>query len=216
MQGIYNLKPSLPKYDSIWDVQIVLSYLEKMEDLTLLELSAKLCMLFLLITAQRCQTLHLIETDDLEFHENSCIVRTNHLLKQSKPGHHLENIVLQAYHNSKLCVVKTLEEYLKRTVGFRTKGSKLLISTQKPHQGVSKATVSRWVKSLMLKAGIKKHFGVHSTRATATSAARQKGVPITSIVKTAGWANARTFDRFYHKEIIVEDKGQSFQSAILG
>ena len=26
MQGIYNLKPSLPKYDSIWDVQGVLTY----------------------------------------------------------------------------------------------------------------------------------------------------------------------------------------------
>ena len=37
-----------------------------MADFTLLELSAKLSMLFLLVTAQRSQTLHLIETKDME------------------------------------------------------------------------------------------------------------------------------------------------------
>lgn len=80
---------------------------------------------------------------------------------------------------------------------------------------MTQATVSRWVKSLMLKAGIKKQFGVHSTRAAATSAAKMKGVPITSIIKTAGWSNARTFERFYHKDMSTTQEGPSFQSAIL-
>lgn len=165
MQGIYNLKPSLPKYDSIWDVQVVLTYIEKMTDLTLLELSAKLSMLFLLVTAQRCQTLHLIELGDIEMQEEMCIIRTNHVLKQTRPGYHLQDMELLSYHNKRLCVVETLKEYLRRTEGFRITGNKLLISTQKPHQGVTQATVSRWVISLMLKAGIKNQYGVHSTRA---------------------------------------------------
>lgn len=80
MRGIFNLKPSLPKYNTVWDVQVVLMYLEKQRDLTLLDLSAKLCMLFLLVTAQRCQTLHLIELNDIEMHEHCCIIRTRHML----------------------------------------------------------------------------------------------------------------------------------------
>lgn len=215
MQGIYNLKPNLPKYDSIWDVQVVLTYIEKMTDLTLLELSAKLSMLFLLVTAQRCQTLHLIELGDIEMQEEMCIIRTNHVLKQTRPGYHLQDMELLSYQNKRLCVVETLKEYLRRTERLRKTGNKLLISTQKPHQGVTQATVSRWVKSLMLKAGVKKQFGVHSTRAAATSAAKMKGVPITSIIKTAGWSNARTFERFYHKDLSATQEGPSFQSAIL-
>lgn len=49
---------------------MVLTFIEKMTDLTLLELSAKLSMLFLLVTAQRCQTLHLIEIGDIELQED--------------------------------------------------------------------------------------------------------------------------------------------------
>ncbi|MCG8113599.1 MAG: tyrosine-type recombinase/integrase [Candidatus Thiodiazotropha taylori] len=214
MQGIHNIKPSLPRYDTIWDVQVVLSHMEKMKNLTLLELSSKLCMLFLLVTAQRCQTLHLIEMDDLHFRENSLEIKTNHVLKQTRPGYHLHDIVLDRYHNNNLCIIETLNEYLQRTQGLRT-DKKLLVSTQKPHQGVSQATVSRWVKILMLKAGIKKQFGVHSTRAASTSAARAKGVPIASIIKTAGWSNARTFEKFYHRTLPKEDQPLSFQSAIL-
>ena len=188
-----------------------------MADLTLLELSAKLSMLFLLVTAQRSQTLHLIETKDIEFQDNFkvCVIRTNHVLKQTRPGYHLQDIVLHSYNNEKLCVVETLREYLRRTEGLRTTETKLLISTQKPHHGVTQATVSRWVKSLMLKAGIDKQFGTHSTKAAATSAAKLKGVPINSIIKTAGWSNAKTFERFYHKPLNALQEESSFQNAIL-
>ena len=62
MTGVFAKRPSLPKYTSIWDVNIVLSYIYRMENTTLFQLSCKLCMLFLLLTAQRCQTLHMIQT----------------------------------------------------------------------------------------------------------------------------------------------------------
>ena len=94
---------------------------------------------------------------------------------------------------------------------------KLLItcSTQKPHEGVSKDTVSRWVKKVMIKASIKDCFSVHSTHAAATSAARLHGVPISTIRQTAGWSNARTFKKFYHKTISCNPAKKSFQQAVL-
>ena len=115
MQAIFNMKPSLPKYDSVWDVQIVLEYKETMDNKTLLELSAKLCMLFLLVTAEPCQTLHLIGMEDIEFQEKICVVKTRQMLKQTRPGYHLNDIVMQSYSKPELCIVKTLQEYLTRT-----------------------------------------------------------------------------------------------------
>ena len=145
---------------------------------------------------------------------DACLVRFKHKLKQTRPGHHLEDIMLQSFVQPELCIVKTLNEYLTRTSGLRGEGHKLLISTQKPHHGVSKDTVSRWVKRLMIKASLDSRFGVHSMRAVATSTAVRKGVPIASIIKTAGWSNATTFQKFYHKSIATSPE-PSFQTAVL-
>lgn len=213
VQGIFVKRPSLPRYNSTWDVNIVLSYYANTDNLTLLQLSQKLCILFLLVTAQRCQTLHLIDVQDLKFTGNECIVKTPHLLKQSKPGHHLPDILISKFHkNTNVCVVATLNEYVRRTATLRGSENKLLISTQKPHKGVHKSTVSRWVKTAMLRAGVETQFTAHSTRSASTSKAIMRGVPLSTIVKTAGWANAKTFEKFYHRK--VKKGEQTFQQAI--
>ena len=116
MMGVYAKRPSLPKYNSIWDVQIVLNYIESLTKTTLLQLTEKLCMLFLLVTAQRCQTLHLIELDDIVFEQNICIIKTNHVLKQTRPGHHLDNIQLKSYQEKRTqCLITIFKEYINRT-----------------------------------------------------------------------------------------------------
>jgi hypothetical protein len=171
-------------------------------------------MLFLLVTAQRCQTLHLIQLNDIHIEGSQITVQINHLLKQSRPGHHLPDIILESYPKDKnICIVNTIIQYLERTKSLRQEETKLLISTQKPHKGVSSQTISRWVKLTLFKAGVAKHYGAHSTRAASTSAARLRGVPISSIIKTAGWTNANTFQKFYDKTII-SSKHVSFQTSI--
>ena len=72
--------------------------------------------------------------------------------------------------NDKLCIVTTVKEYMTRTKHQRT-GTKLLISTVKPHNSVSKQTISRWIKLIMSKAGIPDIFKPHSTRAASVSQA---------------------------------------------
>lgn len=204
MKGIFHNRPNFPKQPLIWDVQIVLDFLSNETDDSLIFLSGKLCILFLLLSAQRCQTLHLIELQDIIINTNQITVLTNHLLKQSRPNFHLEPITLLNYRkNKKLCIVKTFEQYLNRTVGLRSSNEQsLLISTQSPHKGVSRATIARWVKSILIRAGIDSRFTAHSTRAVATSTAKLKGVSLDKIAKTAGWTNVTTFRRFYDKPIL--------------
>lgn len=203
LSGVFTLRPSLPKYQDIWDANIVLTYLGQMKDPTLLQLSCKLSMLFLLLTAQRCQTLHLIELSDIELTSDMLIIHPNHLLKHSKPGHHLESIKLLKYPtNPYQCIVTIFKEYLARTKDLRGTEQKLLIGSQKPHKAVSKQTVSRWVKHILIKAGVGRGYGTHSTRAASVSAAKLGGVPLSTIIKTAGWKNDQTCTKFYNKKIV--------------
>ena len=52
----------------------------------------------------------------------------------------------------------------------------------------------------------------HSMRATVSSAANFRGVPIQNIMEAAGWAQESTFRRFYNKPV---NKGSKFQTAVL-
>ena len=213
MKGAFLDRPALPKYTTTWSVDTVLKYLRTSTSDTLLQLSCKLSTLFLLVSAQRCQTLHLIELSDIKITRDKVFIAPNHFLKQSKPGKHLEMMVFKAYtKDDKLCIVKTLSEYIDRTKYLRN-SEKLLISTMKPHKAASKSTISRWVKMVLIRAGIDPCFGPHSTRAASSSKARLVGIPLKTIMKTAGWSNASVFARFYEKPVDTQLK--TVQDAIL-
>ena len=199
------MKPSLPRYKTTWDVNKVLHYLKDMDTGTLLALSCKLCMLYLLVSAQRCQTLHVMKLSDMKFLDNKIVINISSVLKQTRPGFHLDPIILNSYTaDQNLCIVNTIKNYLQRTRCIRDSET-LLISTVKPHKHVSKQTVGRWIKLVMLKAGISDTFKPHSTRAASTSYAFYKGVPLTDIIKSAGWSNAATFAKYYKKPIVSNE-----------
>ncbi|MES9879302.1 MAG: tyrosine-type recombinase/integrase [Sedimenticola sp.] len=204
MRGVFNKRPSLPKYASIWDPDIVLQYFVSLgEELTLLQLSQKVCILLAILTGQRGQFIHLLNVEDIQILHDKLYITIPRLLKQSRPGYHQENIVLSEYPSDrKLCVVSAITQYLTRTKALRGAETQLLISTQSPFKAIARATVSSWIKSVMLKAGIDtKLFTPHSTRAAATSAARTKAMPIETIMKAAGWSQTSTFQKFYSRPI---------------
>lgn len=214
MKGIFNERPALPRYNSIWDVQIVLKYLENIDTSSLLLLSGKLCMLFLLTTAQRCQTLHALKISDINIYTDKLVINISSVLKQTRPGVHLDPIILKAYSvNKKLCIIETVKEYIDRTQPLRNGNDHLLISTVKPHNSVCKHTVAHWVKLIMSKAGISETFKPHSTRSASSSYAYKKGAPLSDIVKKAGWSNANTFGKYYNKQITTDIN--TFQTKIL-
>ena len=64
----------------------------------------------------------------------------------------------------------------------------------------------------MNKAGIEMSFTLHSTRSAAESKANLQGIPLQTIMKTAGWSNAREFATFCNKLVLKEP---SVQDAIL-
>ena len=56
-------------------------------------------------------------------------IAPNHVLKQTRPGKHLDIMVFKAFNkDANLCIVKSLSQYLDRTRHLRN-GDTLLIST---------------------------------------------------------------------------------------
>ena len=76
----------------------------------------------------------------------------------------------------------------------RTSAEGLFITTTKPYKEASPDTIARWVKETLGETGIDTGlFGAHSCRAASTTAASLKGVSLTTIIKSASWANVTTF-----------------------
>lgn len=206
MRGIFSQRPTLPKYVSTWDTSCVLDFLRKQfphRVLSLLHLSRKLAVLLLLLSGQRGQSIHSLDIRNVECSDSSLVLRFGELLKTSKPGHHAHEIVLPAFvENPALCVVTTYRDYIRRTLPLRTASKRLFLSSIRPHGIASRDTVSNWVKAVLKEAGVNLTlYGPHSTRAASTSKASQKGVPLDTIIRTAGWTCEQTFRVFYNKPI---------------
>ena len=216
LRGVFNLRPALPRYQVTWDVGAVFKILRKMHppsSLSLKDLTCKLVTLLALLAGQRHQTLRLLDISNLSFTQEGMKIRITDLLKQSRPGHHLEELVFPSYEEDKsLCPVSYTIQYLKVTKLIRLKERRLFISYVKPYKAVTAVTISRWIKCILKRAKIDMSiFTPYSTRAAATSRAAEK-VQIGTIIRTAGWSSEKTFARFYKKKILKKD---SFARAVL-
>ena len=219
MKGVYNIRPSKPRYYGTWDVSLVLNQLRKWSPVKLLSLKLltfKLTMLIALTNAARAQSIHLISVHNMKKCFKEYVFEYSGLLKQCRPGYKFPVVHMRAHPpDRRLCIYVVVKEYLQRTEPLRNGSQSLLISYVKPHKAVSRDTVSRWIKQVLKLSGIDTDiFGSHSVRSAATSKAKLCAVPIEEIMKKAGWTNAGTFGKFYEKDIITES--EKFSSAVLG
>ncbi|XP_045158583.2 uncharacterized protein LOC123524443 [Mercenaria mercenaria] len=204
MKGVSENRPALPKYNCTWDAALVLKFfsLHKLvNQLSIQELGTRLATLLALTTGQRTQTLFFMDLKNIVLTDTDVKIRIGDPLKQSKVNCHLGEIYIEAYPDEKLCVVKTLKEYVQRTEQKREDTTKVFISSKKPFKPVSSCTIAKWIKSVLGKAGIDMSvFTAHSTRGASTSALTNR-VPIDTILRTAGWKRDCVFRKFYKRDI---------------
>jgi integrase len=212
MKGVFETRPSLPRYGETWDVNVVLDYLSGLgppEEQTFKMLTYKVVMLLALLSGQRRQTMHALDISTMQLSLNKCTFVIKSLLKTSRPGKHLTSVEFKSYTlDRNLCPVAHISEYIKRTELLRGNQHKLFISVQKPYKEVSADTISRWLKTTLALAGIDiAKFGAHSTRSASTSAAKAMNIPIDIIMQNAGWSQESTFAKYYLKPIAKESYG---------
>ena len=76
--------------------------------------------------------------------DNHITFELNTLLKTSRPGKHIEPLLIKSYPDDKLlCVVTCLKQYLQKTNQVRDGNDKLCLSFNKPHKPVTKDTIAR-------------------------------------------------------------------------
>ena len=115
--------------------------------------------------------------------------------------------------NPKLCLVRHLDNYIKKTDKHRvSRDSLLFISYAKPFGPVSRNTFSRWVKAVLAEAGIDTgRYSGHSTRAAACSALAERA-SLDTVLKATGWRSESTFAKFFKKD---KQSAQNFDQVLL-
>lgn len=221
-KGIFKLRPLAPKYNITWDPSIVLNFLRSMganETLSLDKLASKLAALLALTTAQRMQTLSLIQIQNIEEDRDGIIIKIPLPIKTSRKRASQPTLFLPYFNEDPiLCVASTLKHYLYITDSLRPPSAdKLFISSRKPHRQVGSQTISRWIQNVLKNSGLDtSKFSAYSTRHAAVSKAFRSGVSIDIIRKTAGWsATSNTFARFYNRPCASSSRGQ-VAHAVLG
>ena len=215
MKGVAGSRPSLPRYNSTWDVNIVLAFFRRQPQvhfLSLTDLTYKCVMLAALVSAQRCQSLWLLRIDKMWIEDDAYTFHIDGNFKQARPGHNRLSIKFKAYEpDIRICIYRVLKEYIERTSDLRH-DNQLFVSLIKPHKAVSSQTIGRWMRKVMCNAGIDTSvFKPHSVRGAAVSAAAEHGSTVADILKAAGWSNARTFETYYHRQVLT---GRPFDAAV--
>jgi len=212
MRGVFNLKPSIPRYNEIWDTDVVLEMLKKWapaRKISLKKLTLKVVTLLLLVTGQRGQIIRSLSTEAMSIDREKIVFTVDcSQVKQGRPGYRPENLTLKVYPKDKnLCIHRYLSVYLLRTLELRGNVKEVFISFKKPHKKVSRDTVSRWVKTVLEHSGIDSNkFKPGSTRAASVSKAKECGATLDEILKAGGWSRESTFAKWYNKTITTENK----------
>ncbi len=203
MRGISQLEPVRTKARGIWDPSIVLQMFQNMPanwDLTLLQLTRKCAMLIALATAQRVQTLHALNVDNITITTTTVAFAIEKRLKQTHGDRETPLLYLPRIKGDKTCVWSCILTYMLRTRKLRKTGS-LFIITKPPYTPATGTTISRWLREVLALAGINVAlYKAHSTRAAASSKA-SKFVPLHKVLEAADWKGKTVFEKHYCREV---------------
>jgi integrase len=208
MKGVFNLKPTKPKYVSTWDPTVVLSFLEgwsPADYIDLEKLTLKIIVLILLITGQRPQIIPKLNIRNLksgsDFYEFVLEVTD---FKQGRPNYRPSTILLKAFKpNKKLCIFRYLTVYIQKTALLRKEQSQLILTHKKPYKAASANSISRWIKQVLTLSGVDIGvFSAGSTRAASTSKAKEQGASVDQILHMGGWSRETTFNTYYNRPVL--------------
>ena len=143
----------------------------------------------------------------VEINKNFVKIPNGDILKTIRPGFQQNEIKLKACAlDRRICITTVLSECIAQRNGRCRQGcTQLFITTQKPYRAATASTIARWVKDVMREAGLDiTKFKPPSIRAASTCASMRSGIPIESILATAGWTKESPFRKYYNKPLALE------------
>ena len=120
---------------------------------------------------------------------------------------------LEARRSTNWAATSPISEYIQKSRTVRNDTDQLLQCYTKPFGPASKDSIARWLKSVLLDAGIQ-NCAPHHFRGATASAMFNSGSSVDDILKSAGWSQASTFYKFYKKPLEEKDKKVSEENSI--
>lgn len=145
-KGASNLRPSKPRYSTIWDPTIVLDYLKSLPDmLSQEELTYKLAALLALATGQRVQTLANIEICNIVYSNENIVIKIPKRIKTSGLNKIQPSLTLPFFNiDPRICVARCLQQYLDKTKVLRdAQCNHLFMTLKKPYKNARTNSISR-------------------------------------------------------------------------
>jgi integrase len=208
-----------------WSLPLVLSKLneapfEPLDGCSLKCLTLKAVFLLALASGRRMGDLHAlsIEKGHLRWEPYGMRLtpRLGYLAKNESKAHRAKPIFIPKFgsyategEDLRLCPVRALDLYVKKTRRVRNKEKQLFLSYQN-HKPISKERMSNWiVETIRYAYGSAKEadfrLHAHSTRSLSTSWALFQGASMESIVQAAFWVNESTFSSFYLRDVLSSE-----------
>lgn len=227
MQGVMRLNPPVKAPLNPWDLNLVLAVLQKrpfepISQIPLVLLTRKLIFLVAISSARRVSELAALSCKEpyLIIHKDRVVLRPHpsFLPKVVSDFHLNQDIVLPSFFPDpcspeerslhSLDVVRAVKAYLGATTQIR-KTDVLFVLPEGPNRGqaASKATISKWIRQLIIQAyGLKQkippfQIRAHSTRDIGASWAVHHRASMAQICKAATWSSVHTFTRFYQVDV---------------
>ena len=220
--GVFNKRPPQPRHLVVWDVGVVFNYLKGLSkdgELSDKMLTFKTAMLIALTSATRSSDIHRLDLHTMEVYESKIIFTYNRLHKSWRSRKKPLVIVFHSFkEDPRICVVKTIKDYIQRISSWRSPGqNQLFLSYIKPHKPICSSTIARWLKQTLSDTGINTDiFSAHSTRSASASKADAEGVNVEEILKRGTWSSkTTTWQKHYRREVVSDrDQGRNFQEKV--
>ena len=205
-------KPPMPRYAETWDVDVLLRHLRTShpaDSLTDMDLTVKTAALTFIMSLSRSSSVAAIGPS-FQLVEDTVILPLVSMEKTSRPHNIRGELRCPAgLEDPELCLSSYLAAYLDRTKPWRdyhaaAEGdppARLFISTTKPYQAVTPATLAKWLLRAMAGAGIETDtYKAHSARGAGATDLVRKGMALAQILKRAHWSErSGTFQKFYNR-----------------
>ena len=151
MKAVFHLRPPQPRYTKIWDVNKVLSYLNRLEpngSLSLKQLTLKTATLLTILAGRPIHTLHMLSVIHMNQSLDRVILYIIRLTKCSKPARQNQPVVYRAFVEDQLfCPVECIYAYLAQRSEIVTKDfTECFITFGKPRHPSSKNSLAQWVE----------------------------------------------------------------------
>ena len=158
IKGVFNIRPSVPRYTFIWDTDVLLKFLKLLTPNNMLpfkELCLKLACLLTLLAGQRVHSVHKISVTHMDINLDAMLCHIPELLKTTRPKILDRTLSYRAFPGDlDLCPVDTMNILSQRAVLVSSDITQLFITYGRPHHPATKDTIARWVKCAMSLAGI--------------------------------------------------------------